>query len=155
MAGNKKPRKPRTLRHALVPMTAGGADNIATRLHVGISAFIAEPSLTAARLSTRNLMIMTLAVDYQGAMNIKSRVDGAALAIKSALSAHEAIADRHDRMDGRWGMTELEAQTLRAAASLLDGELKRIPFNVWNAAEQEVDKLDAQLTGAHLERLSA
>jgi hypothetical protein len=86
---------------------------------------------------------------------IKGKRDAASLAIQSAINAIDDVIQRYERTGGV-AVTELEAQTLRAAAGKLDDALYSMPLLCYRRAEREVSRwVDELVDAGKLEREAA
>lgn len=118
---------------ALIPMMREKRDEIARVIGFAVEAYLSAPSSETFDVVTRWMMTLTIAVDQASPVPINRRQDQAALSLILANEVCQAIEDRNDRT-GKYGFSGDDARDLRAAVSVLEDHLRRIPFNVWLAA---------------------
>lgn len=141
MAGNKKPRKTQTVVRINNPMQKSMRDQIALELRLAVEAMILAPSIDVAEQLASFLLTLTVAINATGKRKGKEyvldRADQDADAIRNALEALHEVEARFKRV-GKYGLTDGEAETLRAASAGLDSALGRVPYNVFQMACSEV-----------------
>lgn len=120
-------------------MDKGVRDSIAMSMHMAVEVLLAAPDSKVFTDVTKQLAIMSAAVDYGASVRIKDRTDDYARAICSALEACEGIQARH-AAKGVWGVSGDEINRLRAAVFHFDEALKLIPWPVYQSAQQFVDE---------------
>lgn len=141
-----KDRKHKTYKpkRVLVPLTKAGHDTKALELHAYVETAIHRPSFATCDELAKRLGAITAAFfAMRGPFPGRKGVD--AIAIQSMNLALEAVQKRYD-VHGKWHVNEQEAASLRRAAGMLDGELKSLPYNLQQNAEQMIDRLLSTMT---------
>lgn len=130
-------RRPRI---AMIPMMAETRKRIAMTMHMCAEGMVHAPSSAMATEASKQLAIMSAAIDAQSPVGIARRTDAVSLALVAALAVMQSVEARHDA-GKNWGVTGEEAKTLRAAAARFDEALRRVPFNVYEAARIFVEEM--------------
>lgn len=132
----------RAFKHSIakIPMMAPTRDRIALAMRMAAENMAMAPSSAVATEVSRLLAIMTASMDYVTPKHLDVRADPVWLAIVAANEVMQAAEARHDAGQN-YGVTGDQLQALRAAAAQFDAALRRIPFNVWEAARVWVDEL--------------
>ena len=136
-----KPRHKQRQRRLFVPLMGATHGIKALELHLYVESAITEPSFATMEMIAIRLGAITAAVFTVGGP-LPTRTDAAANAIRQMQAALEAIDARFALVEA-WGASDQEAADMRAAAGVLDGALKRMPFNVLRNAERFVDNIVA------------
>jgi hypothetical protein len=142
----KKDRKHKKYipKHVAVPLTKAGHDTKALELHAYVETAIHRPSFgTCDELAKRLGAITAAFFALRGPFPNRKEPD--AIAIQSMNLALEAVQKRFDE-HGKWHINAQEAQSLRFAAGMLDGELRYLPYNVQQNAERLIQQLLTTMT---------
>lgn len=139
-ASPKKRSKKYTKKAVHIPMLKDMRNSIAFKMHAAVASLQLEPSATYANEVSRQLAIMTGAIDYQSNIRISDRDEPACKAIVSALAAMESVGKRYDEKKA-WGLSGDEITTLKQAAARFDEVLKAIPADVYIASERFVNEV--------------
>ena len=141
-----KDRKQKTYKpkRIVVPLTRAGHDTKALELHAYVETAIHRSSFATCDELAKRLGAITAAF-FAMRGPFPGRKDQDAIAIQSMNLALEAVQKRFDD-HGKWHINEQEAQSLRHAAGMLDGELKTLPYNLQQNAEKMIEKLLSTMT---------
>lgn len=141
MAGNSKPKRKKYRPKAIYkPMMANTRADIALDMHLAVEACISAPSPATFDQLGAMLASMATAVNQQEGPPIEHRGDDDSKAIVRMLKTLSSIQERFDRV-GKYGVSEEEAEELRAAIGYMDSALARIPMNVMQASIYQVTQM--------------
>jgi hypothetical protein len=128
----------------IVPLTKAGHDTKALELHAFVETAIHRPSFATCDELARRLGAITAAFfTMRGPFPKRKNPD--AIAIQSMNLALEAVQKRFDA-HGKWHINDMEAESLRRAAGMLDGELRYLPYNLQQNAEKLIKQLVSNMT---------
>jgi hypothetical protein len=151
MAANKRPRKPMKHRELRIPAIMDvryiGEEEpmLAMQIYGRIEAFLTDPNAESSENLSEMLAHIAAGLYIQSdGKGVRHMKDAHTAALISAVRAMEDISAREIKF-GVIRPTDLEAQTLRAAAGHLDGALNRIPVHFWNAGKQDVRRIVANV----------
>jgi hypothetical protein len=121
-AGPRKAHRPKPIH---VPMMAEGRDALAMQMHAAVETLIQRPSIDSYNRVSKMLATM----NYAGLK---------ADCLDMATDTVNAVCDRYERVKAI-GLSDKEAEMLRAMAGELDWMIGKIPVNVFKAAAATVN----------------
>jgi hypothetical protein len=125
MSKSAKPRKAHREKPIHVPMMTENRDALALQMHTAVETLIQRPSVDSYNRISKMLATMTYAGMKADCLNM-------------ATDTVNAVCDRFDRVQAI-GLSDKEAETLRAMAGELDWMIGKIPSNVFKAAAATVN----------------
>lgn len=126
-------------RVAHIPMMQETRNRIALSMRMAVENMVMAPSSAAATEVGKMMAIITAAMDFVYDAKADLRGDQAWMGVVVAVKAMESIQVRYDTR-AVWELTKDEIKMLRAAAAQFDHVLRKIPYNVYEAARIFVEQ---------------
>ena len=131
----------------LHPMDKGSRGEIAMTFYGALIALAHTIGSSTFNEVTRQLAILTAAIDTCSSIRIGMRTDDDSKALIAALAVVEAMDARNDAGEG-WTLPPDELATLHECAARLDEALSRVSFAAYEEARNFVDTALARAAGA-------
>jgi hypothetical protein len=127
-----------------VPLTKAGHDQKALELHAYVETAVHRPSFNTLDELARRLGAITAAF-FAIKGPFPGRKDQDAISIMSMNLTLLEIQNRFDK-SGQWHVSDIDAYSLRQASGQLDGEMRKLPYNLQKNAERLIENLLKTMT---------